>query len=436
MKVASVLAVAVLLLSGLPTAAAASPTLTVGGYNLRLVSLPGFAYLYSYVYNYRDAYPVLGFPGTGQCAAGILYITNASRLACYATGNSTVWNVSAPLTLLHQRTTGIQAQIDNEFQLDATYDEALLYGNLSTSPGPVSLEAVNLTTGHVLSATTPVPMANSIQCDYVGNGLVVTFNATGTGKAPEITNLSNGTSWPSGLSVGVAADNTYWVPQLDAFIDVAGPHLAELRLTNGGRSMANVGNAWGNRTGLSSVTAADGIAYDAADQKIAVDEATNLGTMRIVASVAGGLLTPHGEWTAIETSVLYLNRYAYTSPYVWTLNGTTTVLDDPFTNVTQSAPNFVTRLNSSGADNDYEFTDPTTTGRVLSLNVSLLGLSSRAPNQFVYGEVPPPPPLGVGGAVVQVTTLVVTLLAAVVIVELIAVILGVNRGRRRSRVGP
>lgn len=434
MKVAPILAVALLALSGLPSAHAVAPT-SVDGYTLSVVYLPGFAYLYPYLYNYRDAYPVLGFPGTGQCSAGILYITNASKLACYGIGNATVWNVSGALTLLHQRTSGIQGQIDNEFQLDTTYGEALLYGNLSTSPGPVTIESVNLTTGAILEATTPVPMANSIQCDYLGGGIVATLNGTGTNGAPELTNLSNGTSWRSGLSVGVATNNAYWVPELDAFIDVAGPHLAELRLTNGGRSMANVGNAWGNRTGVNSVTAADGIAYNAATSQIAVDEATNLGTERIVASVAGGLLTPKGAWDALVSQVLYLNRYTYTSSYDWALNGTSTVLVDPFTNGTQAVPNLVTRLNSSGADNDYEFTDPTTTARLLSLNVSLLGLSSRAPNEFVYAAIPPPPPIGVGGAVAQVTTLVVVLLGGVVAVECVGVI---YRGtRRRGRLdGP
>lgn len=357
--------------------------MTVLGYNLHGISLPNFAYLYPYLYNYRLQYPVYAF--AGPCAGGVLYIDNSSFIDCYNVTNGSARHLAGPVTLLYQRTTGIQGQIDNEFQLDTPYDVALIYGNLTTSPGPVTIEAVNLTTGQILMATTPVPMANSIQCDYVGNGLVVTLNGTGSGKAPEITNLSNGTSWPSGLSVGVATNNAYWVSQLNAFIDVAGPHVAELKLVNGDRSIKNVGNAWLNRTGLSSVTAVNAIQYRASTGQFVVELATNLGGEYGVVKLTGGVLTPAGAYSWIGTYDIYLSRYTYTSQYVWALypNGTT-VLVDPIDAQTQLAPNVVGRQNSSGADNNYEFTNPYAVTPYISLNSSLIGNATRAPNQFVW----------------------------------------------------
>jgi hypothetical protein len=436
MRIAPVALCVLLALSGTgailsaPTAHATASS--VDGYTLSKVALPGFAYLYPYLYNYRDQYPVLGW--SGQCAGGILYITNLSRLACFEPANGTAWNVSAPLTLLYQRTVGIEAQVDNEFQLDYPYDVALLYGNRTTSAGPVTVETVNLSTGAVAIADTPVPMANSIQCDYVGAGLVVTLNATGSNGAPEITNLSNGTSWRSGLAVGVAANNAYWVSGLRAFIDVAGTHLAELKLTNAGKSIRNVGNAWVNRTGLSSVTAVNGIAYDAATGRLAVDLATNLGTVRGVVKLTGGLLTPAGAYTLTTTAPLYLQRYAYTSTYDWALNGTTTLLVDPFTNATLPAPNLLGRTNGSGANSNYEWTDPGTTSRYLSLNGSLVGAATLRPNEFVYAQIPPPPPIGAGGVVVQIGTLVlVVAIPSLVVVE---VLYGMSARRRRRGPGP
>lgn len=392
MKVGAVVA-AFLTLGGLAAVTgpgAAAPTV-VDGYALSLVRLPSFNPASAYVYNYHGAqYPVVGFEG--PCSAGILYVTNASRLACYAPSNESAWNLSAPLTLLYQTTSGIAGQVDNLFQLDTFYDVALLYGNATTTPGPTVLTAVNTTTGTVRTATTPVPFANSIQADYVGGGLVVTLNGTGSGKAPEMTNLSNGTSWPSGLSVGVATNNAYWVAPLRAFLDVAGPHLAELKVSADGKSIHNVGNAWTNISGVTSVTAVNGVVYDAADGLLAVQLATNLGAYVSVVKLTGGVLTPAGAYAYPTTTHLEISRYCYVTGYVWATVGGTTELFDPFTNASLPAPNVVTRQESSGADNNYEFTSPTTTSVYLSFNVSLLGLPSRAPNAFVWAQA-----VGAGG---------------------------------------
>lgn len=358
----------------------------INGYALRQISLPNFAYLYPYLYNYRLQYPELAF--AGQCAGGVLYISNSSDLNCWDPANNSAWATSGALTLLYQRTAGIQAQIDNEFQLDTPYDVALLYGNATTSAGPVTLETVNLTTGAILKVATPVPMSNSVQADYVGHGLVVTWNASGTNGGPEITNMSNGTSWRSGLAVGVAPNNVYWVAQIGAFIDVAGTHLAELKI-EGGTSIKNVGNAWVNHTGLTSVSAVDGVQYRASSGQFVVQESTNLGSWVGVVQLTGGVLTPARAYGFLAGYSLGIQRYAYTSPYVWAITtANVTELVDPLDNLTLAAPNVLTRQNASGANGNFEFTDPYTTSEYLSLNTSLVGNATRAPTSFVWATSP------------------------------------------------
>lgn len=379
----------------------ASAPVRVDGYSLQGISLPNFAYLYPYLYNYRLQYPVVDF--TSPCAGGILYIDNSSKMDCFNPTTRVVTVLSGALTLLHQRTAGIQAQIDNEFQLDTPYDVALLYGNRTTSPGNVTLETLNLTTGTITIVDTPVPMANGLQCDYVGKGIVIAWNGTGADGAPEMTNMSNGTSWRSGLSVGVAPDNVYWVSQLNAFIDIAGTHMAELKIV--GNAVKNVGNAWANRSGLTSITAVDGVLYNATTGQVAVTEATNLGPYMFIGKLTGGALTKAGTVAYLTPFSFYVQRYAYTLPFVWAINTTAgyastgpTVLVNPFGNVTRFVPNLVTRANASGANGNYEFTNPYSVADYLSLNVSLIGNATRAPNQFVWATAisPPQPTPGTG----------------------------------------
>jgi hypothetical protein len=353
------------------------------GFNLSEITLPGFTNLSAYTENYRGQYPTVGF--SGQCSAGMLYITNASRMACFTPANGTSWNISSPIRLLYQETAGLQAQIDNEFQLDTPYDIALLYGNLSKSAGNVTVETVNLTTGAIHLATSPVRMENGIQADYVGGGNVVIFNATNIGGSPTwFTNVLNGTSWEAGLSLGISPDNIYWVWQLRSFIDVQGLHMTQFKVSNG--ALVDTSSVYFNHTGLSNVTAVDGLQFGVASSRFAVDLSTNLGSYIAVGKISHGKIEQHGSYAFLSSRDLYVQRYSYSSNYLWAMDGSKTILFDPIDNLSLPAPNLVGRQDGSGANGNFEFANPYCAASYLSLNESLVGLSTRAPNEFVWAN--------------------------------------------------
>jgi hypothetical protein len=366
------------------------------GYTISEVTLSDFADLTSYVYNYRIQYPTVGF--AGPCAGSLMYITVSSRLACYepATGRET--GLSGPLTLLHQRTVGLRAQIDNAFLLDTPYDVALLYGNASTQPGPVTVEVVNLTTGLVQTAQTPVEMGNAIQCDYIGNGEVVTFNSTpARGEPTFFTNVSNGTSWYSGQDVGVAPNNIYWVWQLHSFIDIQGKLVSQYEVEH--QSLVIVARFWLNDSSVTEISAVAGTVYNG--RSLALWEATNEGRRYLILNSTAGRITPKGSYTYFSDYLIYIQRYSYNTSFVWAVHAPRpaltgpTVLFDPFNNSTLPAPNLVGREEGSGANLNFESTDPYTTDVYLSFNASLLNASALASNSFVWACRPSGP--GNGG---------------------------------------
>jgi hypothetical protein len=356
-------------------------------YNLSLITLPNFAPLSAYLHNYRVQYPTVAF--AGSCAGALLYIDTSSKLDCFNPYDGTVRSLSAPLTLLYQQTPGLSAQIDNEFQLDTPGSTALLYGNLTTSPGNVTVETVDLTNGSIHLVTTPVKMENGIQADYIGSGDVVIFNATGVGGLPTyFTNIYNGTSWRAGPSIGFAPNNVYWVWQLGAFVDAVGLELVEFQVV--GNTLVQAGTSWFNYSGMTSVDAVDGLVYNAGSHHLAVDLSTNLGNYVEVAHFGSSKIAQSGSYGYLSTLALDLQRYSYTSSFVWSTTGAgASQLFDPFTNGTESVPNLVGRQESSGANGNFEFTNPTSTAQYVSVNSSLAGLSALSQNEFIWAWQPP-----------------------------------------------
>lgn len=274
----------------------------------------------------------------------------------------------------------------------------------------MTVEAVFLGNGSIRQATTPVQMGNGIQCDYVGGGDVVTFNISGgTPGVTYETNVFNGTSWSTGQSIGFAPNNIYWVSQLGtggAFLDAQGVHLVEFELVH--NALVQEGSAWFNDSAISSVDAVDGVAYDAASGRLAVNLGTNLGDYTEVAKVSAGLVRQAGSYAFVAPYAPAIQRYAYTSGLLWSTTaggGGSTVLWDPFTNATLTAPGLVGRQASSGANGNFELSDPYSTATYLSLNYSLVGKGSLAPNQFVWAaQILPQAPNATGGGGFAVDT--------------------------------
>ncbi len=375
--------------------------MTVGygrNYELSLDSLPDFACLSAYVYTYRTCeYPVYDY--AGRYAGSIVYIDNSSRMHYYDPWTGAEGAISAPLTLLYQKSAGpytLEAQVDNEFQLDTPGDVALLYGNLTTAPGRLTVEAVWLSNGSVRQMTTPVEMGNFVQADYVGGGNVAIFNMTvnGTGVAElrpaYVVNLWNDTSLEQSTPIGFAPDNIYWVWQLHSFIDAQGTMTSQYVLH--GETLDMAGRVWLNNSEFTTFGAAQGAVYDARDGRVAIDLEGNVGTGPTyyeILNVSGGTLHARGSYSFASPYWAYIQRYSYTSQHIWAtylgLYGKT-VLWDPFNNATLTVPNLLGRQGGSGTNGNYEFTDPNTTSTYLSLNGSLVGDYDMHRNQFVWAN--------------------------------------------------
>jgi hypothetical protein len=366
-------------------------------FNLSRISLPGFNPLTGYTDNYHGQYPVYDY--TGKYAGCLVYIDNSSRLDYFCPVANLTGAITAPLTLLYQTTPGLEAQVDNEFQLDTPYDVALLYGNLTTSAGDLTVETAFLSNGTVRSVTTPDAFVNDLQADYIGNGNVAIFSSNATSGFPSyFVNVFNGTSWLAGPSVGIAANNIYWVWQLNAFLDVQGVHTTQFSVE--GKQLVQTGSAWFNDSAIDTVSAVFGAVFSAGAGQVSVDLGTNAGSYVEVLNVAGGTLRQSGSYAYLSSYWFSIQRYSYTTSYVWAnfLNGYgTSVLFDPFTDQFLSTPGLVGRQESSGGNGNYVFSSPYSTSTYVSLNGTLLGFSSLAPNQFIWAYQPSSPSVSGGG---------------------------------------
>ncbi len=394
----AVAALALLLLVPMPPTRADATPGTDDGYTLSLVSPPNFNALAPYVYNYHgSAYPALDF--AGKYAGDLIYIDTSDRMDWFDPNNGSSGDISGPLTLLYQTTpanSGPEDQLDNEFLLDTPSPVALLIGNLTTSPGPLTVETVDLANGTISLVTTPVEFENDVQADYNGDGTVVVFNATNIGGEPTyFVNMYNHTSWYAGLNIGIAANNIYWIPALRSFVDVQGIMVTQYSVD--GTSIAQAGRVWFNNSAVHSITGVNGAVYDAATGKIAFWDATNAGWYYLVVGSSGGRITPAGSYAYFSNEIIYTERYCYTSPYVWSVDSPApslvgpTQLFSPFNNSTEPAPNVLGRQYGSGGNSNFLFENPNSTASILSLNASLVDRDSLRSGSFVWATTAPPP---------------------------------------------
>ncbi len=369
----------------------------VDGYYLSLISLPNFNPLSSYVYNnHGSAYPAFDF--AGKYAGDLIYIDTSDRMDWFDPYNGSSGNLSAPLTLLYQTTaahSGPEDQIDNEFLLDTPNDVALLMGNLTRSPGFLTVETVDLTNGTVSLVTTPARFENNVQADYIGNGTVVVFNATGVGGEPTyLVNMYNHTAWYAGQDIGISANNIYWVPQLGSFLDIQGTMVTQYAVSP--TSLSEVGRIWLNNSAVHSITGVNGVVYDPTTRQMALWESTNAGWYYlVVGSTPSGRISAAGSYAFFSNDIIYAQRYCYTSPYVWSVDSPPpaltgpSVLFSPFNNSTRAAPNLVGRQQGSGGNSNFLFENPYATSTIVSLNGSLVGVPSLPPSDFVWASTQP-----------------------------------------------
>ncbi len=360
--VAVALAVALAGLVLLPTYSVA-PSPRPLGYAEATVPLPGFAPLYGYVYgnncapnpsfgcggdasNYSQV-PVLS--NSPEQPAGIYYVDNSSRLVRVPIDGGPV-EVVANVTLLHDGYAQYAGMIANEFFLPYGYDEALFYGTETGYPGVVTVEAVNLTTGAVSLVHTPIGTAPvNQQVTMVAPTEVAVASelprCIGAANCPAnltAVNLTSGATGPTARLPFFEANNLYWVPQLQSFLDVAadGSYSDEVEQwveTGAGNfSLAAVAEFGPSSAPINWV---NGIGLNSTSEEVAFSAGGDGVSETYVLSYAGGVLTRTGQTiysTEFNSQVLSPQlfngqQYVYTGDWVMGgLWGSTQYLFDPW----------------------------------------------------------------------------------------------------------
>jgi len=232
------------------TAPDASP-LTINVYPMvpygnATIVLPGYNCLAADVDNYADQGPGCENPVLSWTQDGAFYLNTTNELVFYSFVNHTVDPV-CPWRPLYQ---GFPDYSMIPTELLITQDGAYIYswGAFNSSSANVTVEAVNVTTHRVFLYN----YSGVTTSDVVSNGVVELTGWDGN-DSQAVLILENGEVldhdlWGSGTSyIGTLpffeANNIYWIPELNAFINVeadgnTGDYVEELQLTGPAASSA------------------------------------------------------------------------------------------------------------------------------------------------------------------------------------------------------
>lgn len=312
------------------------------GYYSKVLHLTGFNPLGTYLSGVAMngvQLPVLS-SSFGQ-PAGIYYVGNTTIFCAgstlpfyeYELQTNTVRQIACivPLYLY-----GYTEMLDNEFYVEYGYNQALFFGKTTAIGGDYSIELVNLNTGafQMWNTTAGVDGTNQ-QPDYIGNSVVVVFTENDTAYA---WNLSAHTSWLASNNIGgvgwsqsVEANNIYWLPQRNQFINVeahgdTGDQVIQLNATYpSGQIHLTQAAVLTVDTGV-TVGVVDGLAYNASYDGhggIAYSAGAysyNKVYTYTLAYTAAGLLTTAGEarylaYSPSQNGTVLWQRYVYTSAF-------------------------------------------------------------------------------------------------------------------------
>ncbi len=239
------------------------------GYYEHAYTLPNYAPLEDFVCNgpiplnppyncntWNQQEPTL--TSTGGTTFGVYYVQNSTPIKFepwgefveYYPENNTVRDIANVTLLSQQSGFYYPGEIDNEFALPYGANEALFFGDSpnNTPYGAVyySIELVNLTTGQVLIWNTTggpnglLTLGNDaeISAYYIGNNTVI----VSIGGYLEGYDVATDQEWAAGTTefngytncMGIGtndlnqsffeANNMYWVPQLNSFINIEAAH--------------------------------------------------------------------------------------------------------------------------------------------------------------------------------------------------------------------
>lgn len=183
--------------------------------------LPDFSSQAQYVHNGAGTQvPILSYTSDG-----LFYVNSSDDLVYYSFPSKTVQLIS-PWEMLYEHV-GYLGELNNLFYL--TLDGAYAYEVGCPSPGCSSSSelveyAVNISTGQSFTWNTGVPLGNTsanVGVNLVGrdgnDSLMVLLTANGTIRMYDPWNQ---TAWDAGRLSYFEANNAYWVPFLNSYIDI------------------------------------------------------------------------------------------------------------------------------------------------------------------------------------------------------------------------
>ncbi|MGA7860947.1 MAG: fibronectin type III domain-containing protein [Thermoplasmata archaeon] len=193
-------------------------------YSNQTFVLPAYTSLASYLHtpNGDTQVPVLSFS-----ADGVYYVNSSSDLVFYSLATGTV-KLIAPWTQLYAPA-GYAGEQQNAFflTLDGSYAYELGCDSACATGSPVVVHAVNVTTGRTfvwtLTRLTYGATANNVQVNMVGlngNDSIMSILTSATSNPVYAYNIWNSTQWLLGNLNYFEANNCYWVPALDSYIDI------------------------------------------------------------------------------------------------------------------------------------------------------------------------------------------------------------------------
>ncbi|MGA8303286.1 MAG: fibronectin type III domain-containing protein [Thermoplasmata archaeon] len=275
--------------------------------------LPGFTSLSGYIDDHSDTQiPVLSYTSDGT-----FYVNSSGDLVFYSFPDRSIERI-APWDMLYDQI-GYVGELNNYFYL--TFDGSYAYEMgcatpRCSSPGALTVYAVNVTTGRSFIWNTGVSVMNTptnAQVNLVGrNGNDSLMSLVTSNGTIRLYNPWNGTAWIAGTIPYFEANNIYWVPFLNSFVNVeAGGSTAdeveqlELEGPGSGTSFVPVFGPVVNGPGGIKSNGVNGLAFNLTLDEMSYDYGSSAsGTGQTIYSFADGVLSTQESYV-LEKGIPY-----------------------------------------------------------------------------------------------------------------------------------
>lgn len=299
--------------------------------------LPGWNNLSSYAANCNMKQPCgSGLGGSQQpllswTSDGAFYVNSSGEFVFYSFVNRTVTAIG-PWVYLYDNVMAYEGVENTEWLTqDGSYAYEFGCPSACSTSSPIELYALNVTTGqnfsHVFTGVTRAGVALNAQIDLIGlNGndsLATLIEANGTVVAYD---LWNGSQWILGRLPLFEANNVYWIPYLNSFVDcfadgsdqdasmqfMLEPYNGSVRLVGG----SNI--TWGPKT--IPIGGVDGTSFNVSSRELAVTysavSAYVDATIVYPVNASGWMQRPVRSWNTLGNATYALPSLAASPPTI------------------------------------------------------------------------------------------------------------------------